>query len=161
MTFQTDDGNARTGGGFGAAGKTPTDVRYYTTRPLSAAMSAQILPILLMLPVIIMAPETGIVVLLTAVAMAFWVQMSFKFELTDREMRVRAQPFVETATIPLRSIVSVEALDATGKPLTWGRNAPMGHLRLKLADGEEMLIAGMADPAETADAVRTLQKQAA
>jgi hypothetical protein len=161
MSHHTDSDRAHGGGPFDMSAKIPADVRYYTKRPFSAALAAQILPILVMLPFIIMAPETAGIVLLTAGAMGFWTQASFKFELTDREMRVRDRPFTSVLTVPLRDIAAVEALDVMGKPLTWGRNAPMGHLRVKLADGEDLLITGLADPAEAAEAVRTLQKQAA
>lgn len=159
MTYHIDEGRNSVRRDAGSAPQVPADVRYYTSRPMRVAMASQVLPMLLMLPVIILAPEMGMVVVVTALAMAWWTHASFRFELTAREMRVRSQPFASVATIPLRDIASVEALDEAGRPLTWGRNAAVGHLRLKLRDGVEMYVVGLADPVETADAVRVLQKE--
>jgi hypothetical protein len=159
MTYHIDEGRSNVRRDATPAPQVPADVRYYTSRPLRVAMSTQILPMLLMLPVIILAPEMGLVVVVTALAMAWWTHASFRFELTAREMRVRSQPFASVATIPLRDIALVEALDEAGRPLTWGRNAAVGHLRLLLRDGAEMYVVGLADPAESADAVRVLQKE--
>lgn len=159
MTYHIDEGRNNVRRDAGSAPQVPADVRYYTTRPMRVAMATQILPMLLMLPVIILAPEMGLIVILTALGMAWWTHASFRFELTAREMRVRSQPFATMATIPLRDIASVEALDEAGQPLTWGRNAAVGHLKLKLRDGDDMYVVGLADPAESADAVRVLQKE--
>lgn len=159
MTYHIDEGRSQAGGGGGVS-NVPPDVRYYSTRPLRVAMSTQILPMLLMAPFVILAPVMGVVVLLTAAVMALWTQASFKFEVTAREMRVRSQPFAPVTSIPLRDVTSVEALDQAGRKLTWGRNAAIGHLHIKLRDGEDVYVVGLRDPAESADAVRVLQREA-
>lgn len=159
MTYHIDEESGSYRGGSGQSPKIPADVRYYTTRPFRVAISTQILPMLMMLPFIILAPEMSVIVVATALAMAWWTQTSFRFELTSREMRVRSQPFAPVSAIPLRDVVSVEALDEAGRALTWGHNADVGHLRLKLRDGGEMYVVGLADPAQSADAVRVLQRE--
>ena len=151
MTYHVDERNHSFHNQTGQQPKIPADVRYYTTRPFRVAMATQILPMLMMLPFIILSPEMGVVVAATALAMAWWTQASFRFELTARDMRVRSQPFGPLTTVPL---------DEAGRPLSWGRNAAVGHLRFKLRDGEEMYVVGLADPLESADAVRTLQREA-
>lgn len=159
MTYHLDEKNDSFPNKSRQSPNVPSDVRYYTTRPFRVAMATQILPMLMMLPFVLLAPQMSLIVVATALGMAWWTQTSFRFELTAREMRVRSQPFGPLATIPLRDVALVEALDEAGRPLAWGRNAPVGHLRLKLRDGAEMYVVGLADPLESADAVRLLQKE--
>lgn len=159
MTYRIDEKNDSFRNESGQSPNAPADVRYYSTRPFRVAMATQILPMLMMLPFVLLAPQMALIVAATALGMAWWTQASFRFELTAREMRVRSQPFGPLATIPLRDVASVEALDEAGRPLAWGRNAAVGHLRLKLRDGGEMYVVGLADPLESADAVRVLQKE--
>lgn len=160
MTYHVDERNRSFRNESGQSPHVSADVRYYTTRPFRVAVATQILPMLMMLPFVLLAPQMALVVIATALGMAWWTQASFRFELTTREMRVRSQPFGLLTTIPLRDVLSVEALDEAGRPLAWGRNAAVGHLRIKLRDGEEMYVVGLADPLESADAVRTLQREA-
>lgn len=159
MTYHIDEKNDGFRKQSGQSPNISPDVRYYSTRPFRVAMATQILPMLMMLPFVLLAPQMSLIVVATALGMAWWTQASFRFELTAREMRVRSQPFGPLATIPLRDVASVEALDEAGRPLAWGRNAAVGHLRLKLRDGGEMYVVGLADPLESADAVRLLQKE--
>lgn len=159
MTYHVDERNRSFRNASGQSPDVAADVRYYSTRPFRVAMATQILPMLMMLPFVLLAPQMALVVIATALGMAWWTQASFRFELTAREMRVRSQPFGLLTTIPLGDVASVEALDEAGRTLAWGRSAAVGHLRLKLRDGGEIYVIGLADPLESADAVRLLQKE--
>lgn len=160
MSYDVHSGFGADAGRDRGGGSDRAPVLYYTTRPFLIALAAQSLPFLLLLPLMLAAPETFLAVALTSVAMAWWMHAAFRFELTASTLRLRLGPFSLGRTLALKDIEQAEALDPLGKPLRWGHRADSGHLRLKLTGGEEVIIVGLAEPLETADAVETLRRRA-
>lgn len=152
----TDSGCASRRGGAGNGGES---VLYYTVRPFRLAMAAQALPLLLLTPVMFFQPQAVVPVILTSLLTAWWTAASFRFELTAQTLRLKVGPFSATREIALRDVATAEALDPAGKPLVWGRHAASGHVRLKLRDGEDVVVVGLADPVETVDAVAALKRR--
>lgn len=141
------------------AGVQQNPVLYYTTRPFGVSLAAQTLPLLLLAPILIFQPDALIPAALVSLLTAWWMSTTFRFELTAEKLRLRLGPFGLGREVALSEIESVEALDITGKPLAWGRHAATGHVRFKLKNGEDLIVVGLADPVETADAAALLKRR--
>lgn len=164
MTFQAhhEDTGPHAGSPRGeAAPEGGEPVLYYTTRPFRWSLAAQTLPMMIVAPMAFVAPETALVVVATALFMAWWACRTFVFELTPRHLRYRPGPFMGVEQVSLWSVETVQPMDIRGVTLNWGRRADAGHLRVRLTGGDEFVIAGMNEPVETADAVIELKRRLA
>lgn len=165
MTYQAHHDDTRTRAGALGKGVPPPGgaepVLYYTTRPFRWSLAAQTLPMLIVAPMVFVAPETALVIVGTALVMAWWACRTFVFELTPRHLRYRPGPFMDVQQVSLWSVESVQPMDIRGVTLSWGKRADAGHLRVRLSGGEEFVVAGMNEPVETADAVVELKRRLA
>ncbi|WP_207482246.1 hypothetical protein [Arenibaculum pallidiluteum] len=137
-------------------------VRFYALRDSRLAWSGVAMIALLLSPLVFFAPDLFIVSVLANAAMALLQDRLFRFELTDSTLHLRLGLLARGRRLHLGDVVEAETLTLQGLPAgpaqARGASRPAaGHLRLRLRNGEEILVPGLADPAEAAEAIRLLR----
>jgi len=131
-------------------------VLFYAVRDRRIAWSAVALMAILLSPLAFFAPDVFVAAILAHVVMVLIEDRVFRFELSARTLHLRPGLFARPSRIPLADVAEAEVLTLQGVPAGVAR-PPLGHLRLRLLTGGEILVMGLVDPAEAAEAVRVLR----
>lgn len=142
---------------IGAAADRADEVLFWAERDAGLAWRGWALLTALTLPAGLVVPN---LVLLGAAlsALVTWLDLkAFRLELTPRTLRFRPGFFSTTRSWPLTALGSVEARDASMRPLRWGRERPaVGHVLIELPDGL-LGLSGIKDPYELVEAVEAVR----
>ncbi len=115
--------------------------------------------LLFLTPMAFIAPVGFIAAGLTALLMRALNQRNFMFHVGARELRLKLNALMPTLRVKLDDIVSVAVLpDAAGMFLPLAPRT--GHLLIAKKDGKQLLIPGIKDAAEAAEAITRLKQQA-
>lgn len=115
--------------------------------------------LLLMAPLAFLAPAGFIAAGLTSLLLRRLNQRSFRFQLSARELRLKLNFLTPMLRVKLNEIASVKVLpDAAGGFIPLAPRT--GHLVIARADGAQILVPGLMDAAEAAEAVNRLKHQA-
>ena len=118
------------------------------------------LMLLFLAPLAFIAPSGFIAAGLTALLMRALNQRSFRFQMSARELRLKPNALTPTLRLKLADIASVTLV-----PDTAGAIMPLsprsGHLMLAKTDGAQLLVPGIKDAADAAEAINRLKQQGA
>ncbi len=114
--------------------------------------------LLMMAPLAFFAPAGFIGATAASLLLRTLNQRSFRFEVTAHELRLKLNVLLPTLRVALGDIASVNVLpDAAGGFM---KLAPRtGHLVIARKDGTQILVPGIKDAAEAAQAIVTLKHQ--
>jgi len=117
------------------------------------------LALLFMAPLAFLAPVGFIAAGFASLLLRAWNQRNFRFHLSRSELRVKASFFLPELRLPLKDIASVSVLpDAAGGILPLAPRT--GHLLIARTDGRQILVPGIKDATEAAEAVERLKRLA-
>ena len=114
--------------------------------------------LLMMAPLAFFAPAGFIAAGLASLVLRALNQKSFRFELAARELRLKLNVLMPVMTIGLADIAKVTVLPDAGGGVM--KLAPRtGHLVIARADGTQILVPGIKDAGEAAEAIAALKKR--
>jgi hypothetical protein len=117
------------------------------------------LALLFMLPLAFLAPAGFLAAGGASLLLRAWNQRNFRFHLSRNELRVKASFFLPELRLPLKDIASVGVLpDSAGGFLPLAPRS--GHLVIARTDGGQIIVPGIKDAAEAAEAVERLKREA-
>lgn len=127
------------------------------TDPAALWRGAAVL-LLMMAPLAFFAPAGFIAATAASLLLRTLNQRSFRFEVSGRELRLKLNVLLPTMRVPLSDIASVNVLPDTADGFM--KLAPRtGHLVIARNDGMQILVPGVKDAAEAAQAIITLKRQ--
>jgi hypothetical protein len=144
------------------SGDAPRDdgpVLFWAARSRAAGWRGFVLTSLILSPLAFLAPDAFVLALAMGATLAVLNARAFRFEMTDRSLRLKPSVLAPRIVVPLASVARAEALPDVGAWLMPAQG-DVGVVMVRLTDGRAFAVAGIVAPREAADAVNVLAGKA-
>jgi hypothetical protein len=127
-------------------------ILFSAARAPSSAWYATGFAAILLLPLLLLAPDAYFIGVAVSLVLAGLNQSTFRFEITATHLRLKSSFFLPAIFVPLIGIAKV-----AHRPLLSGLRGGPGVLVLETTGGGRLIVAGIADAPEAAHALLVLR----